>query len=208
MRRGLRRFCVGLAKKVLLADALGRFWGQMNADFTQAGALGAWLGLIAFSFQIYFDFSGYTDSTESRAELDWDMISPVKAMLDPEDGFAAKFDLQLMRDNFDIYFVGNAGFDRGVWIEYGKNMTSVRRSVDSTSVVTRVIPIGQDKDGNDMTLPGDTPWIDSDNIDDFPEPHIYVLRCSSACKVGSTKEGGGKVTRLARYGRVRADIFP
>ncbi len=61
LRQGLCRFAVGLAKKVLLADALGRFWGQMNADFSQAGALGAWLGLIAFSFQIYFDFSGYSD---------------------------------------------------------------------------------------------------------------------------------------------------
>ena len=61
IRRGLGRFTGGLAKKVLLADALGRFWGQMNADFTQAGALGSWLGLIAFSFQIYFDFSGYSD---------------------------------------------------------------------------------------------------------------------------------------------------
>ena len=61
MRRGLRRFCTGLGKKVLLADTLGRFWGQMNGDFTQAGALGAWLGIIAFSFQIYFDFSGYSD---------------------------------------------------------------------------------------------------------------------------------------------------
>jgi len=61
MRQGLCRFSVGLAKKVLLADALGRFWGQVNADFSQAGALGAWLGLIAFSFQIYFDFSGYSD---------------------------------------------------------------------------------------------------------------------------------------------------
>ena len=61
IRRGLGRFAVGLAKKVLLADALGRFWGQMNADFTQAGALGSWLGLVAFSFQIYFDFSGYSD---------------------------------------------------------------------------------------------------------------------------------------------------
>ena len=61
MRRGLRRFCIGLGKKVLLADALGRFWGQMNADFTRAGAQGAWLGLIAFSFQIYFDFAGYSD---------------------------------------------------------------------------------------------------------------------------------------------------
>ncbi len=61
IRKGLCRFTVGLAKKVLLADALGRFWGQMNADFTQAGALGSWMGLIAFSFQIYFDFSGYSD---------------------------------------------------------------------------------------------------------------------------------------------------
>ena len=61
IRRGLRRFTIGLGKKVLLADALGRFWGQMNGDFSQAGALGAWLGLIAFSFQIYFDFSGYSD---------------------------------------------------------------------------------------------------------------------------------------------------
>ena len=61
IRRGLRRFTIGLGKKVLLADALGRFWGQMNADFTQAGTLGSWLGLIAFSFQIYFDFSGYSD---------------------------------------------------------------------------------------------------------------------------------------------------
>ena len=61
MRDGLRLFCIGLGRKVLLADAVGRFWGQMNADFTQAGALGAWMGLLAFSFQIFFDFSGYSD---------------------------------------------------------------------------------------------------------------------------------------------------
>ena len=61
MRAGLRRFCIGLSKKVLLADTIGRFWGQMNADLTQAGALGAWVGLLAFSFQIYFDFAGYSD---------------------------------------------------------------------------------------------------------------------------------------------------
>ena len=61
IRRGLCRFTIGLAKKVLLADALGRFWGQMNADLTQAGALGSRMGLIAFSFQIYFDFAGYSD---------------------------------------------------------------------------------------------------------------------------------------------------
>ena len=61
MREGLRRFCVGLAKKVLLADAMGRLWGSINGNFAVAGALGAWVGLLAFSFQIFFDFSGYSD---------------------------------------------------------------------------------------------------------------------------------------------------
>ena len=61
MRAGLERFAVGLGKKVLLADAMGRFWGKMSADLPGAGIPGAWLGLMAFSFQIYFDFSGYSD---------------------------------------------------------------------------------------------------------------------------------------------------
>lgn len=61
MREGLCRFCTGLAKKVLLADAMGRLWGSINGNFAEAGALGAWVGLLAFSFQIFFDFSGYSD---------------------------------------------------------------------------------------------------------------------------------------------------
>ncbi|MCR5296497.1 MAG: MBOAT family protein [Clostridiales bacterium] len=61
MRAGLERFAVGLGKKVLLADAMGRFWAKISADLPGAGALGAWMGLAAFSFQIFFDFSGYSD---------------------------------------------------------------------------------------------------------------------------------------------------
>ena len=61
IREGLRRFCTGLAKKVLLADAMGRLWGTVNGNFAEAGTLGAWVGLLAFSFQIFFDFSGYSD---------------------------------------------------------------------------------------------------------------------------------------------------
>ncbi len=61
MRQGFGRFAVGLAKKVLLADAMGRLWSQMNADFLLSGAVGAWVGLLAFSFQIFFDFAGYSD---------------------------------------------------------------------------------------------------------------------------------------------------
>ena len=59
---GVRRFVVGLAKKLLLANNLGQLWDVYKA--TPASSLtvaGAWLGILAFAFQIYFDFSGYSD---------------------------------------------------------------------------------------------------------------------------------------------------
>ncbi len=59
---GIRRFIIGLAKKVLLANNIGVVWDTVNssdpANLTMAMA---WLGIIAFAFQIYFDFSGYSD---------------------------------------------------------------------------------------------------------------------------------------------------
>ncbi|MCI8301744.1 MAG: MBOAT family protein [Oscillospiraceae bacterium] len=57
---GIRRFTVGMAKKVLLANAIGQLWDVSLAsrELTMAGA---WLGLLAYTFQIYFDFSGYSD---------------------------------------------------------------------------------------------------------------------------------------------------
>jgi alginate O-acetyltransferase complex protein AlgI len=60
---GARRFVVGLSKKVLLANSIGALWeNQLAAQ--SAGTLtvlGGWLGLLAYGFQIYFDFSGYSD---------------------------------------------------------------------------------------------------------------------------------------------------
>ena len=57
---GIRRFTVGAAKKVLLANAIGQLWDQSLASEGLTAA-GAWLGLAAYAFQIYFDFSGYSD---------------------------------------------------------------------------------------------------------------------------------------------------
>ena len=59
---GVELFCVGLAKKVLLANSIGSLWDVYKAaDPASLTALGAWMGVLAFSFQIYFDFSGYSD---------------------------------------------------------------------------------------------------------------------------------------------------
>ena len=59
---GAKRICVGLAKKILIADAAGKLWSeiQLTAPGEMSIAL-AWLGILAFAFQIYFTFSGYSD---------------------------------------------------------------------------------------------------------------------------------------------------
>ena len=60
--RGVTRFCVGLGKKVLLADHVGQVADQLlGGSFTGATTLGIWLGALMYMFQIYFDFSGYSD---------------------------------------------------------------------------------------------------------------------------------------------------
>ena len=59
---GAARFVAGLAKKLLIANNLGQLWDACKAmgegELTVAAA---WLGILAFAFQIYFDFSGYSD---------------------------------------------------------------------------------------------------------------------------------------------------
>jgi alginate O-acetyltransferase complex protein AlgI len=68
--RGLTRFAIGLAKKVLLGDPMGEL---ADAAFTTGGAsVGfryAWLGAIAFGLQIFFDFSGYSDMAIGLARM-------------------------------------------------------------------------------------------------------------------------------------------
>ena len=59
---GIQRFCVGMAKKVLLANAIGKLWNVfLGTNPSELTVLGGWLGLVAYAFQIYFDFSGYSD---------------------------------------------------------------------------------------------------------------------------------------------------
>lgn len=58
--RGIRRFTFGLAKKVLFANQIGLVWDSISA-MENLSTLGAWLGAVGFSLQIYFDFSAYSD---------------------------------------------------------------------------------------------------------------------------------------------------
>jgi alginate O-acetyltransferase complex protein AlgI len=60
--QGIYRFVIGLGKKVLIANTLAYLAdGFFNADPKSLGIDEAWVGIIAYTFQIYFDFSGYSD---------------------------------------------------------------------------------------------------------------------------------------------------
>lgn len=60
--KGMERFIIGLAKKVILADSIGIVADTIFAsDYSMLGTGTAWLGIICYTLQIYYDFSGYSD---------------------------------------------------------------------------------------------------------------------------------------------------
>ncbi len=59
--RGVKLFMVGLAKKVIIANTMGTLTKNIFATTDENGVVGTWVGMIAYTFQIYFDFSGYSD---------------------------------------------------------------------------------------------------------------------------------------------------
>ena len=62
LQSGIRRFLIGLCKKVLLANAVGAVYQNITAlPDSQMSTATAWIGILCFTFQIYFDFSGYSD---------------------------------------------------------------------------------------------------------------------------------------------------
>lgn len=67
---GAEWFIRGLAKKVLLANNIGLLWASVKATpMGELSVLSAWLGIIAFTLQIYFDFSGYSDMARGLGKM-------------------------------------------------------------------------------------------------------------------------------------------
>ncbi len=66
----MRRFIQGLAKKVLFANSIGELWNIIEtSSYVQMSTVFAWIGIIAFALQIYFDFSGYSDMAIGLAQI-------------------------------------------------------------------------------------------------------------------------------------------
>lgn len=67
---GMRRFIVGLGKKVLIANNVGYIWSLISSGSAgEESVVLYWIGIIAYTFQIYFDFSGYSDMAIGLARI-------------------------------------------------------------------------------------------------------------------------------------------
>jgi alginate O-acetyltransferase complex protein AlgI len=70
LSEGSFRFATGLAKKVLIANSIGSLFQEIaSMSSGELSVLSAWLGVLAFTFQIYFDFSGYSDMAIGLGEM-------------------------------------------------------------------------------------------------------------------------------------------
>ena len=125
-------------------------------------------------------FTFYSDLTSTAEEVAWENVNPVEAMLG-EGGLVEKYGAELARDWFDVFLVRRVGVDSGVQIREKKNLLGISYDVDATDVVTRIMPTGEDADGNILYLP--ELYIDSPNMGAYIHPKWVHLPVSEAKEV-------------------------
>ena len=95
----------------------------------------------------------YEEELEDDANtVDFVNINPVDALIG-DSGVVHFYGGELARDWFDVYLIQRVGLDSGVQIREGKNLLGINYDVDDTDVITRIMPTGEDKDGELLYLP-------------------------------------------------------
>lgn len=96
-------------------------------------------------------FSAYTTLEGSQTGNYYEQRNPIDIFLNEDDGLCKRFGVDLIRDNYSLYFLKNPGINRGVRIQYGKNMTGIDFTTSDDEVATRIVPVGE-KDGAKLYL--------------------------------------------------------
>jgi alginate O-acetyltransferase complex protein AlgI len=128
LQRGISFFIVGLVEKVLIADTLAAFVDPALASYSTLSTAGAWMAMLGYTFQLYFDFSGYSTMAVGLGYLfglriPQNFNSPYKAT-DPSD-FWRRWHISLstvMRDYLYIPLGGNRGSE---WKTYRNLMITM-----------------------------------------------------------------------------------
>ena len=150
--------------------------------------------------QTEHDFTFYSDLESTAEEVEYVNINPVEALLG-ENGVVGKYDGELQRDWFDVFLVKRIGHDKDVQIRQGKNLLGISYDVDLTNVTTRIMPTGEDADGELLYLP--ELYIDSPNLGNFIQPKWMHLPVSEAKEV---TKGDDKKTKAQCYAAMREAV--
>lgn len=149
-----------------------------NVSIAQASPAMA-IGRITEAFMM--EYPG-TIATNLTAENNGTYTNTIKgkngifALLDPDKGIVSTFDAAFKRDNWDLFVLKRTDADSGYRIRYRKNMLGVNWAQDSSGLVTRVVPVAKDANGDNLYLP--EKWIDSDRIGDYPIIRMEYLTVS------------------------------
>lgn len=134
-----------------------------------------------------------------KVDGEYSYRSPVDILLNPDDGIVPQTGALLIRDNWDAYIIPDNVRDRGVTIRRGKNLIGVTTTTDASSVVTRIIPVGQTADGDPLYLSG-TRYVDSPHINDYS--YVRVQRIEYDVSVGTPDaDNAHKVFKTAAAAR-------
>lgn len=172
------------------------------------------------------DFAGRTNIADQRVIADWTLVSPIDALLNDDTGLLPVWGADLVRDNWELTVLDDAGLNRGVRIEYGKNLTGVTCAVDTSDLITAIFPIGQTSKGKPLylaagsyTVNGQTIVVDSSltvassHEADYAVPHIYKLDVGDAAKATGTSSSAVLAARkkmiaavLDKFAQEQCDI--
>ena len=117
-------------------------------------------------------FTATSSDTATRASARVVRMNLAAAIMNQgsDNTFASRWTGELTRDNWHIHHTATRGADRGVVIRDRKNLTGYTSTIDLTSVVTRIVPVGFDG----ITLP--ELYVDSPHLNAYAIPHIKVMR--------------------------------
>lgn len=150
------------------------------------------------------DFSFHSDLTSTAEDVEWENVNPVEAMLG-ENGLVSKYGAELARDWYDVFLVRRVGNNTDVSIREKKNLTGISYDVDETDVVTRIMPTGEDGDGNILYLP--ELYIDSPNLNAYTHPKWIHLPVSEAREVTDGDEPKSKTQCYAEMRKAAQDEY-
>ena len=144
------------------------------------------------------DFTFYSDLDSRAEDVEFENCNPVDALLG-EGGVVEKYTGELTRDWWDVYVVKRVGQDSNVQIRQAKNLLGISYDIDLTDVVTRIMPTGEDADGNVLYLP--ELFLDSPLIGSYTHPKWIHLAVSEAKE---KTDGDDKKTKEQCYVEMRS----